>query len=114
MAPRSAQSGNARGRTLASVGAGLALAGATAVTAAAGFAATPMGAARLDGSGPVAPPQPTHQARVVGLDRLGGDLKRSVRVTRRSGRNRSAQRQSWAGIALILTKQSVPVTAIVA
>ncbi len=107
MRPRSAAHRAPRGKFFSSLSAGLALVGTAVATAATAFAATPAGAARLDRPSPALPGQPA-QVRTVGLDHVGGDLRRSVRVTRRKHRDRTAQRQSWAGYALVITRQAVP------
>ncbi|HUZ52410.1 MAG TPA: hypothetical protein VMU94_07750 [Streptosporangiaceae bacterium] len=109
-----------RSKALSWTGASLALTGATAATMAAGVSATPAGSAKLPGPAPprpgpgaatAAPVQRVHLVRAVGLDHMGGDLKRSVPVTRRSSRSRAAQGQSWAGVALIIPQQAVSVSA---
>ncbi|HEX6933413.1 MAG TPA: hypothetical protein VF162_14805 [Streptosporangiaceae bacterium] len=99
------------GILLARAGAILALAGVLAAAAAAALSATPSGAHKLDAPGPALSGRRVPQVRAVGLDHAGGDLKRSVRVTRRTSRNRAAQRMSWAGVALIIPRQATAVTA---
>jgi hypothetical protein len=85
-------------KILTAIFVGLALAGAFAAAVAAVFAIFPATASRLD-TGPL-PGGPVKQARSVGLDHYGGDLKRAVRLTRRS-RRRLAGPQSWAETGLI-------------
>jgi hypothetical protein len=58
--------------------------------------------------------QPIPHFRAVGLDHAAGDLRRAVRVTRRTSGNLSAQALSWAGVALIIPRQVTPITANVA
>jgi hypothetical protein len=101
-------------KAFAHLGAVLALAGTVAATAATGLTTTPVGAARIERAAPVTPAQPIHQVGAVGLDHAGGDLKRAVRVTRRTSCNMSAQSLSWAGVALIIPRQVTPITANVA
>jgi hypothetical protein len=101
-------------KALSHVGAVLALAGVIAAAAAAGLSATPVGVSRLDRVAPATPAQPIHQVRAIGLDHAGGDLKRAVRVTRRSSGNWSAQGLSWAGVALIIPRQVTLITANIA
>lgn len=110
MRPRNLISTGA-GILLALAGAILALAGVLAAAAAAALSATPSGAHKLDTPGPALSGQRVPQFRAIGLDHAGGDLKRSVQVTRRSSRSRAAQRMSWAGVALIIPRQATAVTA---
>jgi hypothetical protein len=99
----------ARRKALVYLGAGLALAGAGTATAAAGFSASPAGAARLDVASAAVAGQPAHQARVSAVTgHAGGDLRRSVRLTRRSHGIHRSQRQSWADVSLIVAKQTTP------
>ena len=107
-------SDTALAKALARIGAALALAGTVAATAAAGLSATPVGISRLDRAAPATPAQPIRHVQAVGLDNAPGDLKRAVRVTRRTSGNRSAQGLSWAGVALIIPRQVTPITANVA
>jgi len=107
-------SGIAFAKALAYIGAVLAVAGVIAAAVAAGLSTTPAGVSRLDRAAPVAPPHQTRQAGAVGLDHAGGDLRRAVRVTRRTGGNMAAQGLSWAGVALIIPRQVTPITANVA
>jgi hypothetical protein len=101
-------------RHFAHLGAVLALAGTVAATAATGLTTTPVGASRIERAAPTTPAEPIHQVGAVGLDHAGGDLKRAVRVTRRTSCNMSAQNLSWAGVALIIPRQVTPITANVA
>jgi hypothetical protein len=98
-------------KAFAHLGAVLALAGTVAATAATGPTTTPVGASRIERAAPVTPAEPIG---AVGLDHAGGDLKRAVRVTRRTSCNMSAQSLSWAGVALIIPRQVTPITANVA
>jgi len=107
-------SGIALSKALVYIGAALALAAIIAAAAAAGLAATPVGVARLDGAAPATPGHQTRQSGGVGLDHAVGDLRRAVRVTRRTSGNLSAQALSWAGVALIIPRQVTPITAPVA
>jgi hypothetical protein len=101
-------------KALAHIGAVLALAGVIAAAVAAGLAATPTGVSKLDRAAPVTPAHQTRQAGAIGLDHAAGDLRRAVRVTRRTSGNLSAQALSWAGVALIIPRQVTPITANVA
>ena len=92
----------------------LAVAGVIAAAVAAGLSTTPAGVSRLDRAAPATPAHQTRQAGPVGLDHAGGDLRRAVRVTRRTSGNLSAQGLSWAGVALIIPRQVTPITANVA
>src|SRR5260221_11165449 len=69
----------------------LAVAGVIAAAVAAGLSTTPAGVSRLDRAAPVAPAHQTRQGGAVGLDHAGGDLRRAVRVTRRTSGNLSPQ-----------------------
>ena len=101
-------------KALVHIGAVLALAGTIAATAAAGLSTTPVGISRLDRAAPATPAQPIRHVQAVGLDNAAGDLRRAVRVTRRTSGNLSAQGLSWAGVALIIPRQVTPITANVA
>jgi hypothetical protein len=101
-------------KALAYFGAVLALAAIIAAAVAAGLSTTPVGVSRLDRPAPVTPAHQTRQAGAVGLDHAAGDLRRAVRVTRRTNGNLSAQALSWAGVALIIPRQVTPITANVA
>jgi len=101
-------------KALAYIGAVLALAGVLAAATAAGLSATPAGVSRIDRAAPATPGHHTRQAGGVGLDHAAGDLRRAVRVTRRTNGNLSAQALSWAGVALIIPRQVTPITANVA
>ncbi len=92
----------------------LAVAGVIAAAVAAGLSTTPAGVSRLDRAAPSTPAHQTRQGGAVGLDHAGGDLRRAVRVTRRTSGNLSAQGLSWAGVALIIPRQVTPITANVA
>jgi hypothetical protein len=98
-------------KALAYIGAVLALAGVLAAAVAAGLSTTPVGVSRLDRAAPATPGHQTRQAGGVGLDHAAGDLRRAVRVTRRTNGNLSAQALSWAGVALIIPRQVTPITA---
>jgi hypothetical protein len=87
-------------RILTNLFASLALAGAVAAAVAAAFAIVPVTASRLD-RGPL-PTTPVREARVVGLEHGGGDLKRAPRLTSRSRRRGRGQLQSWADAGLIV------------
>jgi hypothetical protein len=102
-------------KALVRIGAILAVAGVIAAAVAAGLSATPAGVSRLDRAAPALPAHhQTRQGGGVGLDHAGGDLRRAVRVTRRTNGNLSAQGLSWAGVALIIPRQVTPITANVA
>ena len=107
-------SDTALAKALAHIGVALALAGTVAATVAAGLSATPVGISRLDRAAPATPAQPIRHVQAVGLDNAAGDLRRAVRVTRRTSGNLSAQGLSWAGVALIIPRQVTPITANVA
>jgi len=98
-------------KALVHIGAVLAVAGVIAAAVAAGLSATPAGVSKLDRPAPVTPGHQTRQGGGVGLDHAGGDLRRAVRVTRRTSGNLSAQGLSWAGVALIIPRQVTPITA---
>ena len=101
-------------KTLVHICAVLAVAGVIAAGVAAGLSTTPVGISRLDRAAPATPAQPIRHVQAVGLDNAAGDLRRAVRVTRRTSGNLSAQGLSWAGVALIIPRQVTPITANVA
>ena|SRR5215813_277552 len=93
----------------------LAVAGVIAAAVAAGLSTTPAGVSKIDSAAPAIPAHhQTRQGGGVGLDHAGGDLRRAVRVTRRTSGNLSAQGLSWAGVSLIIPRQVTPITANVA
>lgn len=74
-----------REKVLVEVGTILALTGALAAAAAAVFSIIPATSAKVDPALRV-PVGPLKQARAIGLDYAGGDLRRAPRLTRRARR----------------------------
>lgn len=95
--PRSARS--FREKILVEMGTILALSGAIAAAAAAVFSIVPATSVKVDPA-MRAPTSPLRQARLVGLDHTGGDLRRAPRLTRRA--RRLGLGQPWTdGIAAV-------------
>src|SRR5258706_14306199 len=88
--------------------------GVIAAGVAPGLSPPRVGISSLARGAPAPPAQPIRHVQAVGLDNAGGDLRRAVRVTRRTSGNLSAQGLSWAGVALIIPRQVTPITANVA
>lgn len=72
-------------KVLVEIGTVLALTGALAAAAAAVFSIIPATSAKVDPALRV-PVGPLRQARAIGLDHAGGDLRRAPRLTRRARR----------------------------
>lgn len=95
--PRPARS--FREKILVDLGTILALSGAIAAAAAAVFSIIPATSVKVDPAVRV-PAGPLRQARLVGLDHSGGDLRRAPRLTRRA--RRLGFGQPWTdGIAAV-------------
>jgi hypothetical protein len=93
-------------KLLVSICAWLAFAGVVAAVAITACSIFPATASSVDHTVPPAGGRPQRQARLAGLTQSGGDLKRAVRLTRRSQSRSLGQLRSWTDEGLTIPAQA--------
>jgi hypothetical protein len=98
--------GNLGDKLLVGMCAWLAFAGAVAAVAITACSIFPATARSVDHAMPAAGGRPERQAHLVGLAQSGGDLKRAVRLTRRSRSRTLGQLRSWTDEGFTMPAQA--------